>query len=135
MRRPQAQKAKPAAARIPIGASVLASTTIPSAGSTTGLSSTAVVFAAPVLNDQVKAAAAAAAKKTEASTSSTTANAQGGASTTQGWGKKVKPPSMVLDEDVNGFKSTQKRKVGQGKKKKVRLGSWPHGCVRLIDCE
>jgi splicing factor 45 len=94
------------------------------------LSSTAVIFAAPVLNDQVKAATDATSKKTEASTTSTTA-------TTQGWGKKVKPPSMVLDEDVNGFKSTQKRKVGQGKKKKrVRQGFvWYLGGVGLIDRE
>lgn len=108
VRRPQAQKAKPTAPRIPIGASLLTSTTIPTA-STTGLSATAVVFAAPVLNDQVKAV------KSDASGATTSAAST---TTTQGWGKKVKPPSMVLDEDVNGFKSTQKRKVGQGKKKK-----------------
>ncbi|KAJ2916033.1 hypothetical protein MD484_g4356, partial [Candolleomyces efflorescens] len=69
------------------------------------MSATAVVFAAPVLNNT--------AVKTEHQESA----APNATTTSQGWGKKVKPPSMVLDEDVNGFKS-QKRKVGKGKGKK-----------------
>ncbi|EAU88587.2 DRT111 [Coprinopsis cinerea okayama7 len=111
-----ANKAKPTAPRIPIGASVLTSTTLSTAGTTTattpGLSSTAVIFAPPQL-------------KTPEATGDTSSTVTGAATTTtgahtqnaQGWGKKVKPPSMVLDEDVNGFKS-HKRKVGKGKGKK-----------------
>ncbi|KAG8807239.1 hypothetical protein FRC17_004562 [Serendipita sp. 399] len=34
-----------------------------------------------------------------------------------GWGKKIKAPSMVLDEDVNGFRSTR---PGEGKRKKKK---------------
>jgi splicing factor 45 len=44
-----------------------------------------------------------------------------------GWGKKVKPPSMVLDDDVNGFRGNTKRKSGGGKKnKKVRIVTLSH---------
>lgn len=109
MRRNNAQKAKPAPTRLPAGASVLSS-----AGASAALSSTAVVFAPPVLVDA-----------TQSSASSTVAkNKEAPSATTQGWGRKVKPPSMILDEDVNGFKAgnqgNKKNKAGKGKNKKVQ---------------
>ncbi|KAF8797976.1 hypothetical protein BYT27DRAFT_7321725 [Phlegmacium glaucopus] len=100
VRRNQGQKSKASAPRLPAGAAVLSS--VPVVG--TGLSSTAVVFAPPVLNDSVSSAPPAASSETQ--------------SATQGWGRKVKPPSMVLDEDINGFKGTQKKKHGKGKGRK-----------------
>ncbi|KAH9857619.1 hypothetical protein C2E23DRAFT_770503 [Lenzites betulinus] len=62
-------------------------------------SSTAVVFAPPSL--------------VEAPTNKPEEAASHG----QGWGRKVKPPSMVLDEDVNGFKNRRGGKREGGKKK------------------
>ncbi|KAG8217883.1 hypothetical protein J3R82DRAFT_6049 [Butyriboletus roseoflavus] len=81
------------------------------------VSATAVVFAPPELvtpgNDQVDV-------KDEPSTRWRKK---------EGWGKKVKPPSMVLDEDVNGFKAQQKRKgpsgAGGGKKGKKNKNVQP----------
>ncbi|OCH89083.1 hypothetical protein OBBRIDRAFT_836071 [Obba rivulosa] len=94
------QKAKPPAARLPVGAAV---TTAPAAATVTAatISSTAVVFAPPSLVDLEKPKLA-----------EPTAQSQ-----TTGWGKKIKPPSMILDEDVNGFKAQRGGKKGGGGKK------------------
>jgi hypothetical protein len=112
VRRNNAQKAKPAAARLPAGASVLSST-----GASAALSSTAVVFAAPVLIDTTQSSTSSTATKNKEDPSTAPS------ATTQGWGRKVKPPSMILDEDVNGFKAgnqgNKKNKTGKGKNKKV----------------
>ncbi|KIK92410.1 hypothetical protein PAXRUDRAFT_829987 [Paxillus rubicundulus Ve08.2h10] len=119
-------KAKPGAPRLPLGAmAVHGSTTtsglatLPPPGFGTAVSSaatvsaTAVVFAGPELvtinNDQTEA-------KDDANT---------GWQKKEGWGKKVKPPSMVLDEDVNGFRGQQKRKGGGGKKGKKNKNLQP----------
>ncbi|OSX64836.1 hypothetical protein POSPLADRAFT_1053645 [Postia placenta MAD-698-R-SB12] len=104
VRRNPAQKPKAPAVRLPAGAAVTiaqASTTSSSAV----ISSTAVVFAPPALTEPPKSA------ETEFQAQE---QSQG-----QGWGKKVKPPSMVLDEDVNGFKARRgdRRGGGGGKKK------------------
>ncbi|KAJ3504673.1 hypothetical protein NLJ89_g7814 [Agrocybe chaxingu] len=105
MRRPQAQKAKMVAAtatpRLPAGASILSA--LPgSTPAAAALSSTAVVFAPPALVD----------------TSNPPAAPETQAATTQGWGRKVKPPSMILEEDVNGFQNKQRKKPAKGKGKK-----------------
>ncbi|KAF5381097.1 hypothetical protein D9615_003908 [Tricholomella constricta] len=96
VRRVQGQKSKPALARLPVGAAVTSSGPILAAG----LSSTAVVFAPPALVEPPMAAP------------------QDTPQPQQGWGKKVKPPSMVLDEDVNGFKASHNKKKGKGRGKK-----------------
>ncbi|KAF8212319.1 hypothetical protein K438DRAFT_1916013 [Mycena galopus ATCC 62051] len=89
VRRTAAQKSKPAAVRLPVGAA-LTSITTPAV-----VSSSAVVFAPPVLVEAPKDPAP----------------------ETAGWGKKVKPPSMVLEEDVNGYKASHNKKKGGGKNK------------------
>lgn len=77
----------------------------------TSFSATAVVVAPPTL---VEVFTPALPEPTPATGS--------GSNLKSGWGKKVKPPSMVLDDDINGFRGNPKRKGGGGKKnKKVRM--------------
>ncbi|KAG6832369.1 hypothetical protein H0H92_002637 [Tricholoma furcatifolium] len=102
VRRNVANKAKATPARLPAGAAVTSTTTKPAASS---LSSTAVVFAPPVLVEPPKPAD----------------EPEQQPQPQQGWGKKVKPPSMVLDEDVNGFKASHNKRKGKGKGKKNRM--------------
>lgn len=89
----------------------------------TSISTTAVVAAPPTLVDV----------SVPSLLEPTPAGPGSGSSHKSGWGKKVKPPSMVLDEDVNGFRGNPKRKGGGGKKnKKVRIITSSHGFTRLI---
>lgn len=98
-------KAKPVQPRLPVG--ILATTGIIPSSST--ISATAVIFAPPVLADPTPQLAAAPV-----------------ATSQDGWSKKVKPPSMVLDDDINGFRGTKGGgRAGGGKRgkgKKVRMG-------------
>ncbi|KAJ4488130.1 hypothetical protein J3R30DRAFT_3695776 [Lentinula aciculospora] len=103
IRRNQNQKVKTGVPRLPVGAALATANPV---SATASVSSTAVVFAPPSLVDPEKSETAPVVEDTHVPPSS-------------GWGKKVKPPSMVLDEDVNGYKS-KKRKVGKGKNKKNR---------------
>ncbi|KAG2078031.1 hypothetical protein BDR04DRAFT_1226835 [Suillus decipiens] len=81
-----------------------ATATIPAAMPASGLSATAVVFAPPelVTTDQQEEV-----KDNTVQKDSTWRKKEG-------WGKKVKPPSMILDEDINGFKAQHKRRAGGG---------------------
>ncbi|KAI0792854.1 hypothetical protein C8Q75DRAFT_751703 [Abortiporus biennis] len=111
VRRNPPLKAKTAAARLPVGAAVTGTTFAAPGGTSSSaatLSSTAVVFAAPQIIQPSKAGVFPA------------SSLESSVPATQGWGKKVKPPSMILDEDVNGFKATRggKKGPGGGKKKK-----------------
>ena len=86
---------------MPVGASLSSAIT----SSVANISSTAVVAAAPVLVRQEEQ------KEPQKSVQKLA------------WGKNIKPPSMVLDEDVNGFKKNKKNRgggQGKGKKKKAR---------------
>ncbi|KAF8636734.1 hypothetical protein AX17_003537 [Amanita inopinata Kibby_2008] len=117
VRRSNPQKSKPSAPRLPVGASVLTASAAKSTASanisSAAISSTAIVFAPPSLIQPEK----------QATDTATTSLPVPTAPATQGWGKKVKPPSMVLDEDVNGFKATHNRRKGgvkgKGKKNKA----------------
>ncbi|KAK7689101.1 hypothetical protein QCA50_007792 [Cerrena zonata] len=117
IRRNPPPKAKTSAARLPVGVSVrnLSTTTqasepsIASASNSATISSTAVIFAPPSLADNDKSTV------TGSEQSSQTPQ-------TKGWGKQVKPPSMILDDDINGFKSRKAggKKGGEGGKGKKR---------------
>ena len=124
-------KAKPAAPRLPVGAAVTTpagaaavavGTATTAVSAPTALSSTAVVFAPPSLVDP---------DAPKAPTDEATQQPQG-----QSWGRKVKPPSMVLDEDVNGFKarkggnSRREGGGGGGKKKNKKVCSL--ACLEVI---
>ncbi|KAG9032128.1 hypothetical protein FRB95_001834 [Tulasnella sp. JGI-2019a] len=89
IRRNAQPKGKPVPIRMPLGS--------------TAFSATAVISAAPVLIDHAAVAQA----STEATSSGT-----------EGWKKKIMPPSMVLDEDVNGFKGNKGKPGGGSRKKK-----------------
>ncbi|KAH7340529.1 hypothetical protein B0J17DRAFT_651704 [Rhizoctonia solani] len=69
------------------------------------VASSAVISAPPVLIEQPAA-------KSETQADSNESNKA------SGWAKKIKAPSMVLDEDVNGFRAVGGKKKGAGSRKK-----------------
>ncbi|QRW15062.1 DNA-damage-repair/toleration protein [Ceratobasidium sp. AG-Ba] len=79
-------------------------TTIASTASAATVSSSAVIFAPPVSLQPPK-------PDVKPETSDNNNNATG-------WGKKIKAPSMVLDEDVNGFRAAGGKRKGGGSRKK-----------------
>ena len=84
----------------------------------TSVSATAVVAAEPVLNIPEPEKP----KETE----------EPNEATGLGWGKKIKPPSMVLDEDVNGFRASRKKNnAGSGKRKGKKARFTPLICKPL----
>ncbi|EMD34411.1 hypothetical protein CERSUDRAFT_107594 [Gelatoporia subvermispora B] len=108
IRRNVGQKTKPATARLPIGAAVTTASGSAAIAAAT-ISSTAVVFAPPALVEPEKLKPAEPAEQPQST----------------GWGKKIKPPSMILDEDVNGFKAQRGGKKGGGKKGKKNKKNVP----------
>lgn len=108
VRRGAKAKVKPAALAsraLPLGAQLLQEP-IPAS-----VSETAVIFAEPVL---ISASA-----KEETQVPKAIEEAPSGG---LGWGKKIKPPSMILDEDVNGFKARKKNQnIGKGKRSRRKV--------------
>ncbi|KAH7910659.1 hypothetical protein BJ138DRAFT_1126694 [Hygrophoropsis aurantiaca] len=103
--RRSAPKPKPGAVRLPVGA-----VTTPAAGPipAASLSTTATIFAPPQL------VVSEAEQPQQPKEDESAQPKEGGWRKKEGWGKKVKPPSMILDEDVNGYKSHHKRRGGGG---------------------
>ncbi|KAH9955617.1 hypothetical protein BC827DRAFT_1236093 [Russula dissimulans] len=105
---PVKRKSKPSANKPPNVAALAAFSQVGTISAPpTTISATAVVAAPPTLVDV----------STSAIPDSTSIPGPG-SSHKSGWGKKVKPPSMVLDDDINGFRGNTKRKTGAGKKSK-----------------
>ncbi|KAG9019595.1 hypothetical protein FRB90_000059 [Tulasnella sp. 427] len=102
VRRLPAKKPTAPAARIPPVAVALASASI---------SSTAIISAPPILVNPTQPSST-----NTFSERNPSEPAESKSETSKGWGKKMKPPAMVLDDNVNGFRGA-KGKVGGGKKK------------------